>query len=134
MVVAIMMVYRKDRMRDTEVIKYAAKVPETSKLCMQEVFAPVVIPDVFDSFNEVITWANCVDYTLHAGMLTSDLETALKAADSLEASGVMINDSSDFRFDAMPFGGYKRSSLGREGVRYAIKEMAQSKVVCFNRG
>jgi acyl-CoA reductase-like NAD-dependent aldehyde dehydrogenase len=45
----------------------------------------------------------------------------------------MINDSSDFRFDAMPFGGYKRGSLGREGVRYAIQEMTQSKVICFNR-
>ncbi len=67
-------------------------------------------------------------------IFTSDLETALKAADSLEASGVMINDSSDFRFDAMPFGGYKRGSLGREGVRYAMQEMTQSKVVCFNRG
>ena len=110
------------------------QVPETSKLCMQEVFAPVVILEVFDSFNEVITWANCVDYSLHAGIFTSDLETALKAADSLEASGVMINDSSDFRFDAMPFGGYKRGSLGREGVRYAMQEMTQSKVVCFNRG
>ena len=60
-------------------------------------------------------------------------EMGLKAADSLEASGVMINDSSDFRFDAMPFGGYKRGSLGREGVRYAIQEMTQSKVICFNR-
>ena len=101
---------------------------------MQEVFAPVVILEPFDSFNEVIAWANCVDYSLHAGIFTSDLETALKAADSLEASGVMINDSSDFRFDAMPFGGYKRGSLGREGVRYAMQEMTQSKVVCFNRG
>ncbi len=110
------------------------KVPTTTKLCMQEVFAPVVILEPFDSFNEVIAWANCVDYSLHAGIFTSDLETALKAADSLEASGVMINDSSDFRFDAMPFGGYKRGSLGREGVRYAMQEMTQSKVVCFNRG
>ena len=110
------------------------QVPNTAKLCMQEVFAPVVILEPFDSFNEVIAWANCVDYSLHAGIFTSDLETALKAADSIEASGVMINDSSDFRFDAMPFGGYKRGSLGREGVRYAMQEMTQSKVVCFNRG
>ncbi len=45
----------------------------------------------------------------------------------------MVNDSSDFRFDAMPFGGNKRGSLGREGVRYALQEMTQTKVVCFNR-
>jgi acyl-CoA reductase-like NAD-dependent aldehyde dehydrogenase len=109
------------------------KVPATSRLCMKEVFAPVVILESFDCFDEVISWANRGDYSLHAGIFTSDLETALKAADSLEASGVMINDSSDFRFDAMPFGGYKRGSLGREGVRYAIQEMTQSKVICFNR-
>jgi acyl-CoA reductase-like NAD-dependent aldehyde dehydrogenase len=109
-------------------------VPGTSALCMQEVFAPVVILEPFDSFDEVISWANCLDYSLHAGIFTRDLETALKAADRIEASGVMINDSSDFRFDAMPFGGYKRGSLGREGVRYALQEMTQSKVICFNRG
>jgi len=108
-------------------------VPETTEVCMQEVFAPVVILESFDSFDEVITWANCVDYSLHAGIFTRDLEAALKAADNIEASGVMINDSSDFRFDAMPFGGYKRGSLGREGVRYALQEMTQSKVICFNR-
>jgi len=71
---------------------------------------------------------------LHAGIFTSDLETALEAADRLVVSGVMINDFSDFRFDAMPFGGYKLSSMGQEGVRYAIQEMTQSKVICYNRG
>ena len=110
------------------------QVPVSSRLCMQEVFAPVVILEPFDCFDEVISWANSVDYSLHAGIFTSDLETALEAADRLEASGVMINDSSDFRFDAMPFGGYKLGSMGREGVRYAIQEMTQSKVICYNRG
>lgn len=108
-------------------------VPKDSQVCAEEVFAPVVILEPFDSFDEVIDKANSVDYSLHAGIFTSDLELALTAADRLQASGVMINDSSDFRFDAMPFGGYKRGSLGREGVRYALQEMTQTKVVCFKR-
>ncbi|WP_321910928.1 aldehyde dehydrogenase family protein [Paraburkholderia sp. J11-2] len=56
-----------------------------------------------------------------------------KAADELEAGGVMINDSSDYRIDAMPFGGFKYGSLGREGVRFAYEEMTQPKVVCIRR-
>ena len=109
-------------------------VPKNSQVSSEEVFAPVVILEPFDSFDEVINTANSVDYSLHAGIFTSNLELALTAADRLQASGVMINDSSDFRFDAMPFGGYKRGSLGREGVRYALQEMTQTKVVCFKRG
>jgi acyl-CoA reductase-like NAD-dependent aldehyde dehydrogenase len=109
-------------------------VPKNAQVCADEVFAPVVILEPFDTFDEVIDKANSVDYSLHTGIFTNNLDVALTAADRLEASGVMINDSSDFRFDAMPFGGYKRGSLGREGVRYALQEMTQTKVVCFNRG
>ena len=110
-----------------------SNVPEDAQLCVDEVFAPVVILDVFDTFEEAINKANRFDYSLHAGIFTNNLETALTAVERLEASGVMVNDSSDFRSDAMPFGGYKRGSLGREGVRYALEEMTQTKVVCFNR-
>ncbi|MGS2717850.1 aldehyde dehydrogenase family protein [Eionea flava] len=110
-----------------------SNVPADAQLCVDEVFAPVVILDVFDTFEEAVSKANSVDYSLHAGIFTNNLEVALTAVDRLEASGVMVNDSSDFRFDAMPFGGYKRGSLGREGVRYALEEMTQTKVVCFNR-
>ncbi|MNH42312.1 Aldehyde dehydrogenase family protein [compost metagenome] len=56
----------------------------------------------------------------------------MSAARRIEAGGVMINDSSDYRFDAMPFGGSKYGSLGREGVRFAYEEMTQPKVVCLN--
>ena len=67
----------------------------------------------------------------HAGIFTKDLAKAQKAAAELEFSGVMINDSSDYRFDAMPFGGYKYGGLGREGVKFAMQEMSQTKVICF---
>ena len=61
------------------------------------------------------------------------LDTALAAADRIDAGGIMINDSSDYRFDAMPFGGFKYGSLGREGVRFAHEEMTQPRTICLNR-
>ena len=102
-------------------------------LC-NEVFAPIVNLVPVENMNEAIEIANRPEYSLHAGIFTKDLERALSAADQLEASGIMINDSSDFRFDAMPFGGYKYGGLGREGVRFSMDEMSQTKVICFNRG
>lgn len=107
-------------------------VSHDSQLWQQEVFAPVVILEAFDDLEAAIALANAPEYSLHAGLFTRDLGTALKLARRLEAGGVMINDSSDYRFDAMPFGGFKYGSLGREGVRFAYEEMTQPKVVCLN--
>ncbi len=108
-------------------------VPQEARVWCDEVFAPIVILQPFNDLDEAIQLANKPDFSLHAGIFTNDLHTAFAAADRLESGGVMINDSSDFRFDAMPFGGYKRGSLGREGVRYALEEMTQTKVICFTR-
>lgn len=115
---------------------YAATVLEnvghSSQLWCNEVFAPVVVLQLFETFDEAIALANEPEYSLHAGIFTNDLATAMSAARRIEAGGVMINDSSDYRFDAMPFGGSKYGSLGREGVRFAYEEMTQPKVVCLN--
>ncbi|CDF94587.1 MULTISPECIES: aldehyde dehydrogenase family protein [unclassified Pseudomonas] len=115
---------------------YAATVLENvdhaSRLWRNEVFAPVVVLQPFETFDEAVELANEPEYSLHAGIFTNDLTTAMSAARRIEAGGVMINDSSDFRFDAMPFGGSKYGSLGREGVRFAYEEMTQPKVVCLN--
>lgn len=115
---------------------YAATVLENvdhaSRLWRNEVFAPVVVLQPFETFDEAIALANEPEYSLHAGIFTNDLATAMSAARRIEAGGVMINDSSDYRFDAMPFGGFKYGSLGREGVRFAYEEMTQPKVVCLN--
>ncbi len=73
-----------------------------------------------------------MDYGLQAGVFTRDLATAHKIADALDYGGVMINDSSDYRIDAMPFGGTRGSGLGREGVVHAIREMTDPKTYCFN--
>ncbi|MFC6063069.1 aldehyde dehydrogenase family protein [Streptomyces ochraceiscleroticus] len=107
-------------------------VPPTCSIRQEEAFAPVVVLQPFQSFEDAIEQANAIDYSLHAGIFTSRLDRALSAARLLEAGGVMINDSSDYRFDAMPFGGFKYGSMGREGVRFAFEEMTQPKVVCVN--
>ena len=108
-------------------------VPHDAALWCDEAFAPVVTLEPFDSFDQAIDLANAVDFSLHAGIFTSRLDIALDASSRIEAGGVMVNDSSDYRFDAMPFGGFKYGSLGREGVRFAYEEMTQAKVVCINR-
>ncbi|MCG5486970.1 MAG: aldehyde dehydrogenase family protein [Sinorhizobium meliloti] len=108
--------------------------PVTCRLWHEEVFAPVVMLAPFDTLDDAIEMANDPDYSLHAGIFTNDLNVALDAANRIEAGGVMINDSSDYRFDAMPFGGFKYGSMGREGVRFAYEDMTQPKVVCINRG
>lgn len=108
-------------------------VPHATSLWCEEAFAPVVTLEPFDKFDDAIALANAIEFSLHAGIFTSRLDLALDAADRIEAGGIMVNDSSDYRFDAMPFGGFKYGSLGREGVRFAYEDMTQARVVCINR-
>jgi acyl-CoA reductase-like NAD-dependent aldehyde dehydrogenase len=108
-------------------------VPPTCRLWMEEVFAPVVVLQPFDTLKDAVAMANEPEYSLHAGIFTNNIHDALTAAAQIEAGGVMINDSSDYRFDAMPFGGFKYGSMGREGVRFAFEEMTQPKAICINR-
>ncbi len=82
--------------------------------------------------DEAIERANAVRYGLHAAIFTKDLNRAFKAAYELDCGGVIINDSTDYRVDLMPFGGVKYSGLGREGIKFALQEMTEPKVVCFN--
>ncbi len=102
------------------------------RISIEEVFGPVVALYPFNDAQEAIDLANNVDYGLQAGVFTRDLATAHQVADGLNCGGVMINDSSDYRIDAMPFGGTRSSGLGREGVAHAIHEMTDAKTYCFN--
>jgi glyceraldehyde-3-phosphate dehydrogenase (NADP+) len=108
------------------------KVSANSRISKEEVFGPVVALYAFGEAEEAIELANDVDYGLQAGVFTRDLATAHRIADALNCGGVMINDSSDYRIDAMPFGGTRNSGLGREGVAHAIHEMTEAKTYCFN--
>ncbi|MFI2564670.1 aldehyde dehydrogenase family protein [Paenarthrobacter sp. NPDC018779] len=106
-------------------------VPDDSRLWQEEAFGPVVMLRPIDSLAEALEVANSISFSLHAGIFTSSLGSAMDAAKQIQAGGVMINDSSDYRFDGMPFGGFKYGSLGREGVRFAYEDMTQPKVICI---
>ncbi|WEK45110.1 MAG: aldehyde dehydrogenase family protein [Candidatus Sphingomonas colombiensis] len=106
--------------------------PDDAALVCEEAFGPVVSLFSFDDLDEAITRANAPRHAIHAAIFTDSLRDALHAARRLEAAGVMVNDSTDYRLDAMPFGGAKGGNMGREGVRFAIREMSQTKTVCFN--
>src|SRR5699024_6387172 len=106
-------------------------VPRHSRIVKEEIFGPVVLLFPIDSLDEAIERANDVDYGLQAGIFTKNTQNAFQAIQQLEVGGVMVNDSSDYRIDGMPFGGVKGSGLGREGVKYTIQEMTEPKVVKF---
>jgi glyceraldehyde-3-phosphate dehydrogenase (NADP+) len=106
-------------------------VPEDCKLATEEVFGPVVTIYNVPDLDTAISQSNRVDFGLQAGIFTRDLDKAFRAIRKLDVGGVMVNDSSDYRIDAMPFGGVKGSGLGREGIKFALQEMTEPKVVCF---
>ncbi|KOO51550.1 aldehyde dehydrogenase family protein [Viridibacillus arvi] len=108
-------------------------VAEDAKLSCQEVFAPVVIVNRISSVEEGIQAINNSNYGLQAGIFTSDIKTAFKASKELEVGGVMINDIPTYRIDQMPYGGVKESGTGKEGLKYAIHEMTETKLVVWNQ-
>lgn len=107
-------------------------VPEGVKVDCEEIFGPVVSLYPIRDLEEGIRRSNAVDFGLHAAVFTGSLASAFQAVEGLEAGGVMVNDSTDYRMDSMPFGGVKSSGLGREGIRFALQEMTEPKTVCFN--
>lgn len=108
------------------------QVPPGAVVLEEEIFGPVATLVPVRNLSEAIHEANSVNYGLQAGVFTRDIASAFQAIRSLKVGGVMINDSSDYRIDAMPFGGVKGSGLGREGVRFAAEAMSEPKVVAFN--
>ncbi len=101
------------------------------ELGCSEVFGPVVSLWPFDTLEEAVKLSNGVEYGLHAAIFTRSLAAAHYAIKHLECGGVIVNDSTDYRLDQMPFGGIKNSGLGREGVFFSLQEMTEPKVVCF---
>jgi glyceraldehyde-3-phosphate dehydrogenase (NADP+) len=106
-------------------------VPEDVTIHCEEVFGPTVNLYPVESLDEAIKKANALPFGLHAAIFTRNVDIAFKAAYELDCGGVMINDSTDYRLDSMPFGGVKYSGLGREGIKFALQEMTEPKVVCF---
>ncbi|PGO32348.1 aldehyde dehydrogenase [Bacillus cereus] len=108
-------------------------VPEYVSVQCQEVFGPLMTVNRFKEFDEAIEQVNNSRYGLQAGVFTNNLCKAMRAIDELEVGGVMINDIPTFRVDHMPYGGVKESGTGREGIKYAIEEMTEMKLVCIKK-
>lgn len=83
----------------------------------------------FDDFDAAIVEANDSDYGLQTGIFTNDLRNAWRAFGELEVGGVIVNDIASYRIDHMPFGGVKDSGFGREGIRYAIEDMTELRLM-----
>lgn len=106
-----------------------ADVPSDVSVSCQEVFGPLVTLSAFEKLEEAIAAVNDSRYGLQAGIYTNNIKAAMLAAEELEVGGVMINDFPTFRVDNMPYGGVKESGFGREGVRYAVEEMTELKLI-----
>jgi aldehyde dehydrogenase (NAD+) len=104
-------------------------VPETEAVVAEEVFGPVVVLSRFSSFEGALAQVNATKFGLQAGVFTDSLAHTLKAWDELEVGGVVINDVPSFRVDSMPYGGVKDSGLGREGVRWAVEDMTELRLL-----
>jgi glyceraldehyde-3-phosphate dehydrogenase (NADP+) len=107
-------------------------VPAGARMDCQEAYGPVVSLYRVQSLDEAIARANAVVFGLHAAIFTNSLQDAFTAIQRLAVGGVIVNDSTDYRLDVMPFGGAKLSGIGREGPRFAVEAMTETRVVCFN--
>lgn len=105
--------------------------PEMKVACL-EAFGPLVTVEPFDSWSEALESVNQSVYGLQAGVFTRDFPRIFQAFRTLEVGGLIVNDVPTYRMDSMPYGGVKESGLGREGVRYAIEEMTEIRVMAVN--
>jgi glyceraldehyde-3-phosphate dehydrogenase (NADP+) len=108
------------------------ETPAQMSVCAQEVFAPVVTIQRFEGFADAVRMVNDSAFGLQAGVFSNSLKNIFYAYEELEVGGVIVNDSSAYRMDHMPYGGVKDSGFGREGLRYAIEEMTEMKLLALN--
>ncbi len=108
-------------------------VKSEQKVSCQEVFAPIVSIMKFTSIQEAFEQVNDSKYGLQAGIYTDNIHVALQATQKLHVGGVIVNDIPTFRLDHLPYGGVKESGMGREGLKYAIEEMTEMKLVVINQ-
>jgi glyceraldehyde-3-phosphate dehydrogenase (NADP+) len=104
-------------------------VPAEASVCREEAFAPLVVVSRFDDFAEAVGGVNEGRFGLQAGVFTNDLAHAWFAFEELVVGGVIVNDVPTYRIDHMPYGGSKDSGIGREGVRYAIEDMTELRIM-----
>jgi acyl-CoA reductase-like NAD-dependent aldehyde dehydrogenase len=104
------------------------------KVVAKEAFAPIANVIEYDDFEEALRQADATEYGLQAAVFTRDIQRVFQAIRRLNFGGIVINDAPVFRADHMPYGGNRRSGIGREGVRYAIEEMTNIQMVAIRLG
>lgn len=109
-----------------------AGVRREMRVCSEEVFAPLVVVEPYDDFDDAIARVNDSRYGLQAGVFTRDAARLFAAYDRLEVGGVIAGDIPSWRIDHMPYGGVKDSGVGREGLQAAIEEMTEPKLLVMN--
>jgi glyceraldehyde-3-phosphate dehydrogenase (NADP+) len=102
------------------------------KVYSQEIFAPVVTISEYTDFHNAVKEVNNSRYGLQAGIFTNDIKRIWYSFENIEVGGVIINDVPTFRVDHMPYGGVKDSGRGREGIKYAIEDMTELKLLVLN--
>jgi len=101
----------------------------SSQVCSEEAFAPLVVAFPFSDINDAFSEINASRFGLQAGIFTNDLDHAWRAFETLDVGGVVINDIPTYRVDHMPYGGVKESGIGREGLRWAIEDMTELRLM-----
>jgi acyl-CoA reductase-like NAD-dependent aldehyde dehydrogenase len=104
-------------------------VPDSCEANTEEAFGPLANLSSFSDFNEALAEVNRSQFGLQAGVFTRDIYKIQKAWDTLEVGGVVIGDVPSWRVDHMPYGGVKESGLGREGIRFAIEDMTEIRLL-----
>lgn len=107
-------------------------VPRSARVWREEVFGPVVVLEPFTTFDQALAAVNDSDYGLQAGVFTDSLRHVEEAWNELEVGGIVIGHTPSFRVDAMPYGGVKRSGVGREGLRSAVEEMTEPRLLVIH--
>ena len=109
-----------------------SRVEPEMKVCREEIFGPVVTISPYQTFEEAIATVNDSRFGLQAGVFTNDINRAFQAHRDLEVGGVIVNDQSAWRADQMPYGGSKDSGFGREGLRFAMEEMTEPRLMVLS--
>jgi len=110
------------------------RVPEDSPVLQKEIFGPVIVVEPYKEFKQAVQMVDDSVYGLQAGVFTQNINKILFAYHNIEAGGIIVNDVPTYRVDNMPYGGVKESGYGREGVKYAVEEMTEMRLLVIREG
>ena len=107
-------------------------IADDVRVCAEEAFSPIVVLLPYGNLDDVLDRVNDSPYGLQAGLFSRDVRVIYQAFERLDVGALIVNDVNSFRVDQMPYGGAKQSGLGREGMRYAIREMTAERLLVLD--